>query len=181
LQIKYCMNIFFENPWWIIFVGIILEAYLGTLLFRSGRGLWLWPMLAVLILMVLGVCVERLVVTERERVEMTLSQIAAALEANDLERVLSYISPNATPLRRRATWVVRRFEIQNANFYNLKITINRLTSPHTARAAFFGHVTYRDRQKEIPYNYYSSRFIVDLYKQNDSWILSGNIEELDGT
>jgi hypothetical protein len=171
------MTILFENPWWIIFTGVVIEAVLGIVLFRTGRGALLWVMLGVLALTLLGVLIERLVVTERERVEMTLDGITAALEANDLSRVLSYVSPDATQTRRRATWAMRRIEVQSARIYRLEITINRLTIPPTAKAAFFGHLEYRDRQGEIPYNNYGSSFVVDLRKQGDSWVVTGHVEE----
>jgi hypothetical protein len=171
------MTILFENPWWIIFIGAIIEAVLGIVLFRTGRGVLLWVMLGVLALTLLGVLIERLVVTERERVEMTLDGITAALEANDLNRVLSYVSPDATQTRRRATWAMGRIEVQSARIYNLEISINRLTSPPTAKAAFFGHLSYRDRQGEIPYNNYGSKFVVDLRKQGEVWVVTGHVEQ----
>jgi hypothetical protein len=170
-------NLLFENPWWIIFAGIIIEAVLGIILYRTGRGVMVWVMLGVLILMIAGVIVERLVVTERERVETTLDGIVAALEANDLNRVLSYVAPEAAETRRRAAWAMHRIEVQAAGIHHLEITINRLTSPMTARAAFFGHIAYRDRQGEIPYSNYGSRFIVDLRKNRDVWLVTGHVEE----
>ncbi len=176
------MTILFENPLRIIFIGIVIEALLGIVLFRTGRGALLWAMLGVLALTLAGVVVERMVVTQRERVEMTLDGITSALEANDLKRVLSYIAPGAVQTRNRAAWALGRIEVQSARIYKLEITINRLTSPMTAKAAFFGHVRYRDRQGEIPYNNYGSRFVVDLHKEGAAWVVTGHVEvqEMEG-
>jgi hypothetical protein len=171
------MEFLFENPLRIIFIGVVVEAVLGIVLFRSGRGVFLWAMIGVLALTVMAVTVERLVVTERERIEMTLDGITSALEANDLNRVLGYIAPNATHTRNRAAWAMRRIEFQSVGIYSLNITINRLTGPMTARAAFFGHVSYRDRQAEIPYGNYGSRFIVNLRKEGEAWVVTGHVEE----
>ncbi|MGA2796255.1 MAG: hypothetical protein ABSE63_01620 [Thermoguttaceae bacterium] len=171
------MSLLFENPLRIIFIGIVIEAVLGIVLLRTGRGALLWAMLGVLALTLAGVVVERLVVTDKERVEMTLDGITSALEANDLTRVLSYIAPGAVGTRSRAAWAMGRIEVQSARIYRLEITFNRLTYPMTARAAFFGHISYRDRQGEIPYNNYGSRFIVDLRKQGDAWVVTGHVEE----
>jgi hypothetical protein len=171
------MTILFENPWWIIFIGIVLEAVLGIILFRTGRGVLLWAMLAVFVLMLSGVLVERLVVTERERVEMTLDGIVSALEANDLNRLYTYVARDAVKTRGRAAWAMGRIEVQTARIYKLEITVNRLTNPPTAKAAFFGHIAYRDRQGEIPYSNYGSRFIVDLRKDGDIWVVTGHVEE----
>ena len=156
------MEILFENPLRIIFIGAVVEALLGIALFRTGRGPLLWAMIGTLALTVLGVVVERLVVTERERIEMTLDGITSALEANDLGRVLSYIAPTAVKTRNRAAWALGRIEFQSARVYRLDITINPLTTPITAKASFFGYIAYRDRQGEIPYGNYGSKFIADL-------------------
>jgi hypothetical protein len=171
------MSFFFENPWWTIFFGIVLEAVLGIILFRTGRGVFLWAMLGVFVFMLLGVLLERLVVTERERVQMTLDGITSALEANDLNRVMSFISPDAQKTRQRAAWAMGRIEVQSARIYKVEITVNRLTNPPTAKAAFYGYISYRDRQGEIPYNNYGSNFIVDLHKMGDVWLVTGHVEE----
>jgi hypothetical protein len=47
----------------------------------------------------------------------------------------------------------------------------------TAKAAFSGYISYRDRQGEIPYNNYGSRFVADLRKQGDVWVVTGHVEE----
>jgi len=171
------MTTLFENPWWIIFFGIILEAVLGIILFRTGRGALLWAMFGLFAFVILGVLVERIVVTEREQVEMTLDGITSALEANDINRLLSLVSSEAVQTRQRAAWAMGRIEVQSARIYKLEITVNQLTSPHTAKASFFGHISYRDRQGEIPYNNYGSNFVVDLRKENDIWVVTGHVEE----
>ncbi len=75
----------FEHPWWIIFIGIGLEAVLAVVLLCTRRGVLLWVMLGVLAVTLLGLLIERLVVTDRERIEATLYGGVAALEANDLD------------------------------------------------------------------------------------------------
>jgi hypothetical protein len=174
------MTILIENPLWIIFFGIIIEAILGIILFRSGRGVLLWVMIGVLAITLVGVVVERIVVTERERVEMTIDGITSALEANDLNRVLGYVSAEAMQTRQRVDWALSRIEVQSARVYSLEISVNQLTSPPTAKATFLGHLNYRDRQGEIPYNNYGSKFSVDFRKEGELWVVTGHVEEHDG-
>ena len=73
------MTFLFENPLRIIFIGIVIEVILGIVLLRTGRGALLWVMLGILALTLVWVGVERLVVTERERVEMTVDGISSAV------------------------------------------------------------------------------------------------------
>ena len=114
---------------------------------------------------------------EKSRIRTVRRAFLKALEANDLKRVLSYVAPEAVQTRNRAAWALGRIEVQSARIYRLEITVNRLTSPMTAKAAFFGHISYRDRQGESPYNNYGSRFVADLRKQGDIWVVTGHVEE----
>jgi hypothetical protein len=171
------MTILFEHPWWIISIGIGVEALLAIALFISRRGMLLWWMLGALAVTLLCLLVERLVVTDRELIESTLYGGAAALEANDLSRVLSYFSPDAREARHVATLIMQRVEVQTARIYDLNVTINRHATPRTAQAVFLGYATYRDRRGEIPYTNYGTYLIVDLRKEGNTWILTGHIEE----
>jgi len=171
------MMILLESPWpWILF-GIVVEAILGAVLVTYRRPAVLWGMLGVLVFTIAGVVVERLVVTERERVEAVMDGIVAALNANDLERLLNeYIAPDAHGTRGRAVWALNRVQIQRVNYHNLRVTINRLTSPITADAEFDGVVEYRDRLGEFPYSYYAARFVVELELRNGRWLVTDHVE-----
>ncbi len=91
-----------EDPTLFIFLGIVIEAVLGIVLFRTGRGFLLWVMLGVLVVCLTGVIGQRFIITERKRVIQTLDGIAAALEANDVDRVFSYLTPDANYSRSEA-------------------------------------------------------------------------------
>jgi hypothetical protein len=171
------MIIFLESPWPWILIGIVAEAILAGVLVTTRRPALLWGMLGVLGFVIAGVAVERLVVTEREQVEAAMDGIVSALNANDLDRLLrDYISPDAYTTRGRATWALNRVEIQRANYRNLRVTINRLTSPITAQAEFDGNVHYEDRKREFPYRYYAARFVVELELRDGHWLVTDHVE-----
>jgi hypothetical protein len=167
------MTYFTEDSLWMIFAGIAVEAVLGVILFRTGRGTALWAMIGVALLVVLGVAVERLIVTEKEEVEYALDDIAAALDANDLNRVLAFISPADKKSRSEAAWAMDRCEIRGTTVLGLQVIVNELFIPHTAQARFRGIIRYRDRKNEIPYNSYASDFSVSFRKEGDRWIVTG--------
>ncbi len=108
------MTIFLESPMPVIFVGIFLESVLGIILFTTRRGLLVAPMAAVLLLVFGGVWLERAYVTETERVEATLDEIAAALKTNDLAKVQSFLAPTATD-GQRAPALTREVTRQDSN------------------------------------------------------------------
>jgi hypothetical protein len=171
------MLIFLESPWPWIFLGIVAEAVLATMLVTMRQAKLLWWMLGALVFMIAGVVVERLVVTERERVEAAMEGIVAALNANDLPRLLNdYIAPNAAVTRARASWALGRIHVQRANYHNLRVTINRLTSPITADAEFDGGVDFRDQQGEFPYGHYRAHFVVELELRDGRWLVTDHVE-----
>ncbi len=141
------MTALVENPMPIIFFGIIAEAVLGVVLLRTGRGAILWVMLGVLVVVLAGVGLEWLVVTQAEEVEATLDNVAAALMANDLDRVFQHVAPEAQPSRSRARYAMGLFKLTGVKINNLKIKINRLTSPPSAKARFIGIISAEDPRR----------------------------------
>ncbi len=171
------MTVFLESPWPWLFLGIVAEAVLAAVWVTTRQSTLLWGMAGALAFMVVGVAVERLVVTERERVEAAMEGIVAALNANDLDRLLNeYIAPDAGVTRGRASWALGRIHIQRANFHNLRVAINRLTSPITATAEFDGGVDFRDRQGEFPYGHYRAHFVVELELRDGRWLVTDHVE-----
>ena len=118
------------------------------MLLRTGRGVLLWALAGVLFLTLAGVAIVRWVPTERKMVAATLYQTAAALEANDLAGVLRHVAPTAAETRKDAQWAIEHAEIVELKIRYLDITINRLTSPPTAKATFNVIVTAKDRSGE---------------------------------
>ncbi len=171
------MTVFLESPWPWIFVGIVAEAVFAAVWATTRQSRLLWGMAGSLAFMIVGVAVERLVVTERERVEAAMEGIVAALNANDLDRLLNeYIAPDASVTRGRASWALGRVHIDRANYHNLQVTINELTSPITATAEFDGGVDFRDRLGEFPYGHYRAHFVVELELRDGRWLVTDHVE-----
>ena len=173
------MVIFLESPWPILFIGIAVEAVLAVVLLRTGRGAVLWGMIGVAAFVLLGLLIEWLVVTEREAVEHTLDACVAAVEANNVEQLLSYISPSAQQARNDARSVLGRVEVEKAWINDLEIMINHLTSPPAATARFQAIAKGSDRKGEFPYKPIAQRVTVELRQENARWLVAGyKIEDL---
>jgi hypothetical protein len=163
--------ILLESPWPILLIGIAVEAVLAVALLRTGQGKVLWAMLGVGALVLTGLLIERLVVTEREAVEHTLDAAIDAVEANDINRLLECISPKAEPIRAAARMVLGRVEVRMARMTGLEITINRLTNPHTAKAKFRAIGSGRDRKGELPSQGFSEVVTVELRPEGGRWLV----------
>jgi hypothetical protein len=167
------MVIFLESPWPILFIGIAVEAVLGMALMQTGRGKYLVAMIGVAVIVVIGLVVERLVVTDREAVRLTLDAAVAAVRKNDLNGLLDCIEPSAKEPRELSRWVLSRCEVQEGHISDLQITVNRLTSPPTAEAKFLAVGRGRDRMGEFPYQGFAQRVVVQLRLQGDRWLVTG--------
>jgi hypothetical protein len=140
------MTIFLESPWPAIGIGVFLEAVLVLLLLRSGRGILLAAMAGVAILTLGGVLLDWAVVTDREQVAATIQGGKMAVEANDLDRVFTYISPAAETVRTEARAVHRLGEFSDIRIHGLDIQVNRQVDPPTATAHFTAIANIKDRR-----------------------------------
>ena len=171
------MTTLLENPVPILFAGIAAEAILAVVLVQTGRGVVLLVMVAVLLLVLGGVGLEALVVTDREQVENTLDAAAAALVDGDLDRVLSFIAPEARASRREARWALGMADFQKLKITNLEINVVRTTSPPTARAKLVAMVTARDRDGDFGTQSRPVGLEVQLRQQGDRWVVIGHERE----
>jgi hypothetical protein len=167
------MVILVESPWPILFIGIAIEAVLGFLLLQTGRGKFLIAMIGVAVLVIVGLVVERLVVTDREALEQTLDAAVAAVRRNDLQGALDCISSSAEPPRSLTRWVLGRVDVQEAHISDLNINVNRLTSPPTADATFLAVGRGRDRRGEWPYQGFAQRVRLQLRLEGGRWLVTG--------
>lgn len=167
------MSWLFEDPTTLIVAGLLIEVLLGIGLVKSGRGALVLPMIGVLVLVGLGVLVERLVVTDREQVEAALDGVCGALMANDVEGVLSHIDPQAAGVRSNVQSIVPRARITDARLYDLVIRVNRHTNPPSAQADFMGRVRGNFRSEggdaDVPV---LRRLTVDFHQEGQRWLIT---------
>lgn len=143
-----------ENPWPVILLAVLIEGVLAVVLWRTGRGLVLLAMLAVLLLAAALLGLEWLVVTEREVVEQTVHAGAAAMESNDPDRAAAFLAPDNADTERLIRWGMRRVEITRVTITDLEIgEIDRDATPPTTRVEVVARVVFQDRRGQIPYNH----------------------------
>jgi hypothetical protein len=166
------MTIFLESPWPALVIGIFAEAILAIILLRTGRGVLLWAMIGVGLLVAGAVVLERLVVTEREEVEAAIDAMAAALGANDQKTVESWIAKDAKEVRALVQYGFQHAKFTQAKITHLEIIVNYHTSPPTAQAKLSGSVYFR--ANEYPYEGYPvNDLTLDLEQQSGRWLITG--------
>lgn len=169
------MSWLFEDPTLLIASGALIEALLAVALVKSGRAVLLLVMVGVLALILGGVLVERLVVTEREQIEATLDGVSHELEANDVEGVLSWIDPQAQALRAEVRDKVPQARITEVRLFDLRINVNHYVTPPTAAAEFTGRIrgAYRGQAPASGEGMVLRRLTVDFRRQGDRWLITG--------
>jgi hypothetical protein len=166
------MVIFLESPWPILLIGIAVEAVLAVLLWRTGQGRLLWTMLGVLGVVVVGWLVQWLVVTDREAIDNLLHDGAAAVEVNDINRVLRHISPSAKQVQADARLVLERVEVTKVRLIDLAIAVDRRAKPRVAKATFTAIGLGRDRKGEFPTANYGCQVIANLRREDGHWFVT---------
>ena len=166
---------FLEHSGPILLAGIVAELVLGSLLVRSGRGMWLWPMGGVLLLTLSGVALERAIQTPKEQVAGTLYAAAAALEENNLEALFEHISSTSRYTPQRARTVLQQYRFRQARITHLEVEINPLTSPPTAVAPLTVLISVEDRHGQPIYTG-RVRLEVLLRWEKDRWRITGHHE-----
>ena len=91
-----------EQPIYILILGGLTFAFLGYAWWQTGYRAMFHAMLAVAAVTAGLLILERLVVTDVERIEDTLDQIARDVESNDLPKILSHVYSGATATYARA-------------------------------------------------------------------------------
>lgn len=159
-----------ESPVPALVLGILAELVLGWLLVTTGRKGFLWGMAGVLGALGIALVVERLVVTEAEKVEAVLDAAVAALERNDLPGVERCLSHRADGLRGRLRAYAGEVVFSEVRIRNVEVRgIYDLESPPGAVVHLQGTALFDDRSGMFPYHAYSSGFEVELIREPDGW------------
>src|SRR6476661_1585024 len=123
----------YEQPLIIVVLGVALLLGLGAAWSASGRKELLYSMAVVVVLLIAGLVIERLVVTDREAIRATLLQIARDVQSNDRRAVLRHVHFSATELKKKA-----EAELPNYHFTECRVTrinlidIDRHAEPRSA-------------------------------------------------
>ena len=168
------MSWLFEDPTTLIVAGVLIEALLAVALVNSRQTKLAWAMLGVMALMMLGLSIERLVITDYEQVETILDATAASLAANDVEGVLAKIDPEAAGMRQQVQATLSHAHVSAAHIRDLSVRFHRQTSPPTARAEFIGNVKGSFRAGvDAGEGTVIRRITVDFVRRGDRWLMTG--------
>ncbi|MEX1042462.1 MAG: hypothetical protein WDZ51_17655 [Pirellulaceae bacterium] len=129
------MTWLFDQPLPILIVGVLGGAILAGTLAQTGNRLFLKLLLAWITLFGLLLVVEYGVITDREQVQATVYEIAAALEANDTARVQRSISDDAADLQREVEQKLNYVHVEAVKIKrNMEVNFVEQVTPRVAVA-----------------------------------------------
>ncbi len=168
------MNWLFEDPTTLIVAGVLIEALLAVVLVNTRQLKVVLAMIGVLAVVLAGLVLEQLVVTDQERIEAALDGTARSLRANDVEGVLDHIDPQAGSMRQQTAAILRQARIADAHFKDLKVSFKKLTNPPTAEAEFIGNIrgSYRSAGDGGD-GTLIRRFRIQFRRRDDRWLMTG--------
>lgn len=111
-------------------MAVVVGAILAGTMLQTGRQLFLYLLIGWIAVCSLLLALEYAIVTEGERIEAVVYDIAASLEANDVDGVLSHISDAAPQIKADAERQMNYVEIESVTVKrNLEVTIRHDSTP----------------------------------------------------
>ncbi|MCL2346642.1 MAG: nuclear transport factor 2 family protein [Planctomycetaceae bacterium] len=173
------MSLLFESKLFWIIAGIITFG-IGYGFFANSRSnkTLLITLISTAVVLIGGLTLEHFVVTDAETIRATFRQVSTAICDDDLDRVKTFIVPNADHIRGVAVSGMSQARLDVVNFSNFGIQINDATVPTTAQVSFT--VTFHGRLKEGTFlsgQPFGERyhFTVTLEKSEKKWLVTDDI------
>ncbi len=130
-------EILLESPWLVGLSGLIVAVLAGLWWTQTGSKAALITAVALALITVALVAVSVQIQTDRERIEATLHDVAAALQRNDHAAVVSAIHPDAAVAVGRARTELANYDFTVARVTHIKsIVVDATRKPEKAVAEF---------------------------------------------
>jgi hypothetical protein len=164
---------FTEDPTPILIAGGITLIVLLVFLLKTGRGAILYAMAGVALFMGLAVLIDKLVVTDRERIANVIYDAGAAAKRNDLSAVVAFISPSVPAVQQDARRWIGQAKLDEVTITNMRIDLDRSTNPPTATAVFRGFAQGQLRDRSAVYaGTYFGLITAHFRREGDRWVVT---------
>ena len=162
-----------EEPLPILLLGVAAIAVLAVILVQTGRGITLLTMAGVLLLTGCLLLVQWLIVTESERIETVLEQIAAAAKANNSQAVLDHVAGDALQLRKEIQDRMSAFHFRFVSITSgPDIVVVDSADPPSAKAVLVVRIAVQPKRGHIIEGSTVVRLSVHLVKHAGLWQVS---------
>jgi hypothetical protein len=131
------MSYLLEQPLAVVIVGVIAALGAGIAWTSTGRKEWLVGLGAVVVLTIGGLILEQVVVTDREAIESTLTEIARDVESNNIRALVRHIATGATVIQQAAEAEMPKYRFEECRVTKVhNIDIDATQEPRSALVEF---------------------------------------------
>ncbi len=178
------MSFLAEHLWIWLGLGLLIAAIGGTV-FLNNRDLKTLgiTLLAAVVPVGIGLLLFFCVDTDQKSITRMLTALTAAIEADDLEKVETFLSPKAVSTVSKAKTYMGIVKVSSAKFFDLKVEVNRMLTPPIAKVRFVAVVHYETKSVKsfdgLGAGFSSVQrlvFNVELEKTNNSWLVTDKCE-----
>jgi hypothetical protein len=123
------MTWFFENPIPLMVIGGVIGIILLILVYQTGQPRWLY-IFGGFVLLFSGLLVaEKLIVTPREKLLLTIEDGAEAVRANDWNRAATFVAPSAQKTAQKLQANARQVSIKELSILNRVLKFDNDSNP----------------------------------------------------
>lgn len=131
------MNLLLEQPLAVVILGVVLGLGAGLAWTSTGRKEWLFGLAAIALLTIGGLILEQVIVTDREAIEATLTEIARDVESNNIRALVGHIATGATEVQQEAEREMPNYRFEECRVTKVhNIDIDSTQEPHSAIVEF---------------------------------------------
>ncbi len=165
----------FENPIPLMVIGGVIGTILLVMVYQTGQPRWLY-IFGGFVLFWGGLLVaEKLIVTPREKLLLTIEDGAAAVRANDWNRAGTFVAPSAQKTAQKLQAQARKFKINELSIIRRDLRFDNDSNPITCDATLLiqieeGKSGYRGLAKVTLHFVWfekEGKWFVDSYEVNE--------------
>ena len=164
---QFIIHLFAENVWPLIWLLALAELVLLIAMVGTGRGrflVWIGMLAALAVFLVV---LEWLIVTDRERVDGIVDQMARAVRNEDIDELLRHLAPQChfgamdrEAVRQLAASVLHEIEVD-------RVTVSDRTTqvfPRQKQATAEFLAVVRGKQSQVEFAPYPSRWVLTFHQ-----------------
>ena len=133
---------FIDTPWPPILICVVMGVILFLVWSSNKRGMFLLGAAGMVVAAVMIFFIERLIITEAERIEANVYALADAVKADDVERTLSFFSERVGSGRAKIATAMSLYDISDdMRITDLQVEVTAANSIGTSHFRANGTIT----------------------------------------
>lgn len=164
------MTWLYEDPLTVLLVCLAVGVSVQVVCSQLSQQAMLLGFLGTLVFSGLLFGIEYYVVTDHEQVENMLYEAAEAVDTGDFNNVRPFLVNRTLPILGQAKTWVESYHVHNVKLSNLKIEVNKHSSPASAHIEMWARVDYGNGSQTAGFSGTAvRRVMMDLELEDGRW------------